>query len=71
MRTRTHAITCTQALAAREKKIAAENAKFARKFSTPHTSMYTGVHQSIDQILDPKFQPWGNQGPREAYYEGY
>jgi len=27
--------------------------------------------QSIDQILDPKFQPWGNDGPRKAYYQGY
>ena len=35
--------------------IKAENAKFAREFSSPHTSMYTGVHESIDQILDPKY----------------
>lgn len=32
-----------------------ENAKFARKFSTPHTFMYTGVKESIDNILDPKY----------------
>ena len=25
--------------------------------------------QSIDQILDPKYQPWGNTGPRKAYYQ--
>ena len=30
-----------QALAAKAKKIQAENEKFARKFSTPHTSQYT------------------------------
>ena len=35
--------------------IKAENAKVAREFSSPHTSMYTGVHESIDQILDPKY----------------
>ena len=35
-----------QALAAKEVKIATENAKFARKFKSPHTSQYTGVHLS-------------------------
>ena len=60
-----------QSLAMKQEKIEKENEKFARKFSTPHTSMYTGVKQSIDQILDPKFQPWGNDGPRKAYYQGY
>lgn len=60
-----------QSLAMKQEMIQTENAKFARKFSTPHTSMYTGVKQSIDQILDPKYQPWGNDGPRKAYYQGY
>jgi len=55
----------------KQEAIETENKKFARKFSTPHTSMYTGVKQSIDQILDPKYQPWGNDGPRKAYYQGY
>ena len=43
-----------QALEKKAKMIKAENDKFARKFATPHTSMYTGVHESIDKILDPK-----------------
>jgi len=60
-----------QSLALKQEAIETENKKFARKFSTPHTSMYTGVKQSIDQILDPKYQPWGNDGPRKAYYQGY
>jgi len=60
-----------QSLAMKQEKIQKENEKFARRFSTPHTSMYTGVKQSIDQILDPKYQPWGNDGPRKAYYQGY
>merc|ERR1711906_32130 len=60
-----------QALAQRKQQIETENKKFARKFSTPHTSMYTGEHQSIDEILDPKFSPWGNDAPRKAYYQGY
>jgi len=38
--------TGEQALAAKEVKIATENAKFARKFKSPHTSQYTGVHLS-------------------------
>ena len=36
---------CTQALALKQQKIEKENEKFARKFSTPHTSMYTGVKE--------------------------
>jgi len=44
-----------QALEKKAAMIKKENAKFARKFSTPHTSMYTGVHESIDNILDPKY----------------
>ena len=43
-----------KALEEKAAMIKKENAKFARKFSTPHTSMYTGVHESIDKILDPK-----------------
>jgi hypothetical protein len=42
-----------------------ENAKFARKFSTPHTSMYTGVHESIDKILDPKYVHVARTGESE------
>ena len=34
-----------QSLAMKQEKIEKENEKFARKFSTPHTSMYTGVKQ--------------------------
>jgi len=60
-----------QALAMRQKQIERENAKFARKFSTPHTSQYTGVHESMDAILDPRFTPWSNDSPRKAYYQGY
>ncbi len=37
-----HGLTVSlQALAAKAKKIQEENAKFARKFSSPHTSQYT------------------------------
>ena len=39
----------------KQEKIEKENQKFARRFSSPHTSMYTGVHESIDKILDPKY----------------
>uniref|UniRef100_A0A7S0EHW1 Uncharacterized protein n=1 Tax=Hanusia phi TaxID=3032 RepID=A0A7S0EHW1_9CRYP len=60
-----------QALAMRQKQIERENAKFARKFSTPHTSQYTGVHESLEEILDPRFTPWSNDSPRKAYYQGY
>jgi|LauGreDrversion2_3_1035106.scaffolds.fasta_scaffold68230_1 hypothetical protein len=42
-----------------------ENAKFTRKFSTPHTSMYTGVHESIDKILDPKYVHVARTGESE------
>mmetsp|Transcript_39515 Transcript_39515/g.90094 ORF Transcript_39515/g.90094 Transcript_39515/m.90094 type:complete len:188 (+) Transcript_39515:22-585(+) len=59
------------ALARKQSQIAAENARFARKFATPHTSQYTGEHLSQDQILDPKYDPWGNTGPRKAYYQGF
>jgi hypothetical protein len=52
-------------------KIKQENAKFAKEFSTPHTSQYTGKHESLADILDPKYQPWANDGPRKAYYAGY
>jgi hypothetical protein len=48
-----------------------EDAKFARKFATPHTSQYTGVHESQDAVLDPKYSPWSNDAPRKAYYQGY
>jgi ABC-type cobalt transport system substrate-binding protein len=30
-----------------------------------------GKHESLSEILDPKYQPWANTGPRKAYYEGY
>ena len=48
-----------------------QNAKFAKAFSTPHTSQYTGKHESLSEILDPHYQPWGNDGPRKAYYSGF
>eukprot|EP00293_Proteomonas_sulcata_P003599 CAMPEP_0184327096 /NCGR_PEP_ID=MMETSP1049-20130417/142914_1 /TAXON_ID=77928 /ORGANISM="Proteomonas sulcata, Strain CCMP704" /LENGTH=165 /DNA_ID=CAMNT_0026649333 /DNA_START=749 /DNA_END=1246 /DNA_ORIENTATION=- len=60
-----------QALAQRQQEIQKENAKFAKKFSSPHTSQYTGVHQALSDILDPKYQPWANDAPRKAYYQGY
>jgi hypothetical protein len=60
-----------EALAKKAAKIAKENAKFARKFSGPHTSQYTGVHISQDAILDPKYSPWSNGASRKAYYQGY
>ncbi|EKX55275.1 hypothetical protein GUITHDRAFT_160420 [Guillardia theta CCMP2712] len=60
-----------QALAAKAAKIEAENKKFQKRFSTPHTSQYTGVHEKISNILDPKYQPWANAAPRKAYYQGY
>mmetsp|Transcript_27096 Transcript_27096/g.68282 ORF Transcript_27096/g.68282 Transcript_27096/m.68282 type:complete len:206 (+) Transcript_27096:30-647(+) len=60
-----------QALAQRQQMIETEDKKFAKKFSTPHTSQYTGVHQSLADILDPKFQPWANDAPRKAYYAGF
>lgn len=60
-----------QALAAKEVQIKAENAKFEREFNTPHTSQYTGKHESLATILDPKYQPWGNAMPRKAYYAGF
>jgi hypothetical protein len=34
-----------QSLAMKQQMIEKEDEKFARKFSTPHTSMYTGVKQ--------------------------
>ena len=30
-----------------------------------------GKHESLSEILDPKYQPWANAAPRKAYYEGY
>mmetsp|Transcript_17121 Transcript_17121/g.47036 ORF Transcript_17121/g.47036 Transcript_17121/m.47036 type:complete len:118 (-) Transcript_17121:154-507(-) len=60
-----------QALAMKAAKIEKENAKFAKKFSSPHTSQYTGKHESLSSILDPKYQPWANAAPRKAYYQGY
>lgn len=60
-----------QALAERQQMIQAEDAKFAKEFSSPHTSQYTGTHESLSDILDPKFQPWANDGPRKAYYAGF
>eukprot|EP00286_Rhodomonas_abbreviata_P025699 CAMPEP_0181307592 /NCGR_PEP_ID=MMETSP1101-20121128/10972_1 /TAXON_ID=46948 /ORGANISM="Rhodomonas abbreviata, Strain Caron Lab Isolate" /LENGTH=306 /DNA_ID=CAMNT_0023413839 /DNA_START=10 /DNA_END=930 /DNA_ORIENTATION=+ len=60
-----------QALAAKAEMIKKEDVKFARKFNRAKTSQYTGVHTKISEILDPKYQPWANDGSRKAYYQGY
>lgn len=64
-------VSVEQALAERQEMIQKENAKFAKKFATPHTAQYTGKHESLSEILDPKYEPWSNDGPRKAYYQGY
>lgn len=43
-----------QSLAMKQQKIEKENAKFARKFSSPHTSMYTGVKQVSKRMHDAR-----------------
>ncbi len=35
------------------------------------TLAFQGKHESLSEILDPKYQPWANAAPRKAYYEGY
>mmetsp|Transcript_25650 Transcript_25650/g.51359 ORF Transcript_25650/g.51359 Transcript_25650/m.51359 type:complete len:184 (+) Transcript_25650:29-580(+) len=60
-----------QALAQKAEMIKKENKRMQAKFGHPDTAKYTGAHETFSAILDPKYQPWANTGPRHAYYQGY